>query len=84
MQIVDGDSAERIELVRELFVEYSESLGIDLSFQNFAEELAGLPGEYGGIVPVVRGHLPRNGFRVIDSGDRQTIGASCRGNRKTS
>ncbi len=37
---------EDIELVKQLFVEYADSLGFDLSFQKFEEELANLPGDY--------------------------------------
>ena len=39
-------SGPDLDEVRALFAEYAEWLGIDLSFQGFAEELAGLPGEY--------------------------------------
>jgi len=37
---------EQMNQARELFTGYAAWLGIDLSFQNFEEELAGLPGEY--------------------------------------
>ena len=39
-------SAEDIELARQLFREYAAWLEIDLCFQNFEQELAGLPGDY--------------------------------------
>jgi len=39
-------SVEEIALTREIFAEYAEQLGVDLQFQNFAAELADLPGDY--------------------------------------
>lgn len=46
IRIENADTAELLPQVRELFVEYSESTGVDLCFQGFAEELARLPGDY--------------------------------------
>lgn len=38
--------ARDMDVIRTLFTEYVDSLGLDLSFQGFDEELAGLPGRY--------------------------------------
>jgi ribosomal protein S18 acetylase RimI-like enzyme len=38
--------AGEIDATRAIFRDYAASLNIDLSFQNFEEELASLPGEY--------------------------------------
>jgi putative acetyltransferase len=37
---------EELQQARSLFQEYANSVGVDLCFQNFAEEIKGLPGEY--------------------------------------
>jgi putative acetyltransferase len=47
-RIVRAEGAGDLALVRRLFAEYAASLEVDLAFQGFAEELAGLPGAYAG------------------------------------
>ncbi len=46
ISIFQAESTAQIVQARELFIEYAQSLGFSLCFQNFDKELAGLPGEY--------------------------------------
>jgi GNAT superfamily N-acetyltransferase len=46
IELFQAVSFEQIEQARELFLQYSESLGFSLSFQGFDEELKNLPGSY--------------------------------------
>jgi putative acetyltransferase len=46
LEIRPATSADEIETARTLFREYAAGLDVNLSFQNFDEELATLPGAY--------------------------------------
>ena len=46
LSIIPALSPTQIAQARELFLEYAQSLGFSLCFQNFDQELAGLPGDY--------------------------------------
>jgi putative acetyltransferase len=64
-RIVVADDAE---LVRTLFREYADSLGVDLSFQGFDEELAALPAGYDLVLVAFRDEEPAGcvGVRALD------------------
>jgi putative acetyltransferase len=46
LTFAEAKSALQIAQARELFLEYAQSLGFSLCFQNFDKELAELPGDY--------------------------------------
>lgn len=46
IKFLQAESSAQITQARELFLEYAQSLGFSLCFQNFDGELAALPGDY--------------------------------------
>lgn len=47
IEIVVARSPRELDAARTLFIEYATQLGVDLCFQDFDDELATLPGDYG-------------------------------------
>jgi putative acetyltransferase len=46
LTIMPAETPEQIATARELMVEYAQTLGFELCFQNFDEEMRGLPDKY--------------------------------------
>lgn len=46
IQLLEAEGAAALDAARTIFREYADGLGVDLAFQDFEAELAGLPGEY--------------------------------------
>jgi putative acetyltransferase len=66
------ESSQDLETTRELLTEYGASLGVDLEFQDFGQELAGLPGAYA--PPAGRLLLAREGSLAAGCGALRPLG----------
>ena len=75
IQLITPGSPDQLAATRQIFLEYAKQLGVDLCFQNFEAELAGLPGEYGQpggalLLALVDGEIAGCcGLRALDSVD---------------
>jgi len=72
VDIIKARSKRDINIIKELFQEYADSLGFSLDFQNFDKELKGLPGDY----------APPEGCLLLAYAGNQAVG--CVGLRKIS
>ena len=64
VELVSPSSPKELDELRDIFSEYARNLGVDLCFQQFDQELAGLPGEY----------APPNGALLAAKVDGQLAG----------
>jgi len=73
--LIRANTGAEFAAARELFVEYSERIGVDLCFQGLTAELAELPSMYGapsGTLILARtadGYVGCVGIRALDAGD---------------
>lgn len=64
VKLTPVETDEQVEEARALFKEYEAATGVDLCFQNFAAELASLPGDY----------APPTGALVLARAGEETVG----------